>query len=253
VIVREVTYDVDGLTMVGHLARPDGEGPWPTVLIAHDGIGVTDFQRSHADHLAERGYVALAMDYHGGRWFSDPQAMLGRVLPLLADPDRMRVIGRAALDVLLAEPGADPDRLAAMGWGAGGSIVLQLVSAGVPFRAAAVVHPGLPPARAEDWVAVRGTILVCTGSEDPLCTPDQVMAFARALQDASVDWRVNIYGGARHAFWHPPARSDGALTGGTAHVQATLPAVAYHRKHAERVRRAVLDLIQEACEPVRNQ
>src|SRR5699024_5675544 len=57
----------DGLTMVAHLARPDGEGPGPAVLIGHDGIGLHEYQRDRADNLAERGYVALAMDYRGAR------------------------------------------------------------------------------------------------------------------------------------------------------------------------------------------
>ncbi len=120
VVTREVTYDVDGLTMVAHLARPDGKGPWPSVLIGHDGIGLDDYQRGRADALAERGYLALAMDYHAGRtFFGDPQAMLARVMPLMADPVRMQAIGRAALDVLLAVPGADHNQLAALGFGAG--------------------------------------------------------------------------------------------------------------------------------------
>src|SRR3954468_17988271 len=102
IATREVTYNVDGLTMVAHLAQPAGQGPWPTVLIGHDGIGLEDYQRGRADILAERGYIALAMDYHAGRtYFGEPEAMLARVMPLLADPGRMRVIGQAALDVLL--------------------------------------------------------------------------------------------------------------------------------------------------------
>jgi dienelactone hydrolase len=246
IATREVTYDADGLTMIGHVARPDGDGPWPAVLIAHDGIGLNDFQRRRADRLAERGYVALAMDYHGGQWFPGaPEAMLARVLPLLADPHRMRAIGRAALDVLLAEPGADPDRLAALGYGAGGSIVLELASSGVPFRGVAVVHPGLPAARSEDWTAVTGTVLVCTGSEDPICTPAQVLAFSGALQVAGVDWRAYVFGGAEHAFWHPPMHPDGSLAGGTTHVQPTVPGVSYHPAHAARAWRAVLDLLDE--------
>ena len=65
------------------------------------------------------------MDYHGGRtFFGDPEAMLARVMPPIANPDRMQGIGRAALDVLLALPGADRDRCGAVGYGAGGSIVL---------------------------------------------------------------------------------------------------------------------------------
>jgi len=246
VATSEVSYGADGLTMVGHLARPDGEGPWPAVLIGHDGIGLDDLQRRRADHLAERGYAALAMDYHGGQYFSgDPEAMLARVLPLIADPERMRAIGRTALDVLLAVPGINPDRLAALGYGAGGSIVLELARAEVPFRAVAVVHPGLPTADPRDWAAVTGTFLICTGSEDPLCTPDQVLAFTRALQDAGVDWRVHIYGGAKHAFWAPPTNPDGSLTGGTTHITATVPGVGYHPAHTARAWRAVLDLLDE--------
>lgn len=245
IATRELPYDVDGLTMVGHLARPDGEGPWPAVLIGHDGIGLDDYQRGRADHLAELGYLTLAMDYHGGRtFFGDPEAMLARVMPLIADPDRMQVIGRAALDALLAIPGADRDRLGAVGYGAGGTILLRLASAGVPFKALAAVHPGLPTARSEDWTEVAGAFLLCTGSEDPLCTPEQILTFTRALQDAGVDWRVHVYGGAKHAFWARPTDSHGS-SGGTTHTQATVPGVGYSPAHTPRVWRAVLDLLDE--------
>jgi dienelactone hydrolase len=246
VATREVTYDVDGLTMVAHLAQPDGKGPWPAVLIGHDGIGLDDYQRGCADDLAKHGYIALAMDYHAGRtFFGDPDAMLARVMPLMADPTRMHAIGRAALDVLLAVPGVDHDRLAALGFGAGGRIVLELASARVPFKALAAIHPGLPAARAEDWINVGGAYLLCTGSEDPLCTPGQLFAFASALQDAGVDWRVNVYGGAKHAFWAAPMSPDGSLTGGTTHAIATVPGVGHHALHAKRAWQAVLDLLDE--------
>jgi dienelactone hydrolase len=243
---REVTYGADGLTMVGYLAQPHGEGPWPAVLIGHDGIGLDDYQRRRADDLAARGYVALAMDYHGGQLFSGrPEAMLARVMPLIADADRMQAIGRRALDVLLTVPGVDPDRLAALGYGAGGRIVLELASTGVPFKAVAVVHPGLPDASAEAWTSATGAFLLCTGSEDPLCTPDQVLTFGRALQDAGIDWRVNVYGGAKHAFWARPRNPDGSPADGNTHTKATVPGVAYHPTHTARAWRAVLDLFEE--------
>lgn len=182
IATREARYDVDGLTMVAHLARPIREGPWPAVLIGHDGIGLDDYQRRRADDLAAHGYVALAMDYHGGQvYFGRPDAMLARVMPLIADAERMQAIGRAALDVLLTEPGVTPDRLAALGYGAGGSIVLELASAGVPFKAVAAVHPGLSDVSEKDWTNVTGTFLLCTGSEDPLCTPDQVLGVSDGL------------------------------------------------------------------------
>ncbi|GAA3989829.1 dienelactone hydrolase family protein [Allokutzneria multivorans] len=246
VTTREVTYEVDGLTMVAHLAQPDGEGPWPAVLVGHDGIGLENYQRERADLLAERGYVALAMDYHGGQWFpGNPEAMLARVLPLLASPERMHAIGQAALDVLLSVPGADANRLAGLGYGAGGSIILHLARTGVRFQAVAAVHPGLEIARPEDWASVTGTVLLCTGSEDPICTPDHVLALGHALRDTEADWRVNIYGGAQHAFWSAPTDSAGVPSGKTTHTVPTVPGVEYHPAHAARAWRAVLDLFDE--------
>jgi dienelactone hydrolase len=246
IATREVTYDVDGLSMIAHLAQPVGPGPWPAVLIGHDGVGLDEYQRQRADDLAAHGYLALAMDYHGGEVFFDrPDAMLARVMPLMADVERMRTIGRAALDILLALPGVDPDRIAALGYGAGGLIVLELARVGVPFKAIALVHPALPDARGEDWTDVTGTFLLCTGSEDPLCTPGQLLTFGHALEEAGVDWRVNIYGGAKHAFWARPSKPDGSLAEGSAHTMATVPGVGYHAKHTTRAWRAVLDLFDE--------
>ena len=245
IVVREVEYDVDGLTMIAHLAHPDGEGPWPAVLIGHDGVGLEQYQRRRADILAERGYVVLALDYHAGRtYFGQPQAMLDRVMPLLADPARMHAIGRARLDALLAVPGVDTTRLAGLGYGAGGRIVLELARTGTPFAAIAVVHPALPAACADDWTDVDATFLLCTGSEDPLCTPGQLTSFASALQEAGRDWYVNVYGGAQHAFWADPKSSADA--GNPDRSVATVPGVGHHAAHARRAWRAVLDLLDDA-------
>jgi len=246
IVTREVTYDVDGLRMIAHLAQPVRPGPWPAVLIGHDGVGLDEYQRQRADDLAAHGYLALAMDYHGGEVFFDrPDAMLARIMPLMSDVERMRAIGRAALDILLALPGVDPNRIAALGYGAGGRIVFELAMVGVSFKAIALVHPGLPDAKGEDWTDVTGTVLLCTGSEDPLCTPEQLLTFGSALQEAGVDWRVNIYGGAKHAFWARPRKPDGSPAEGTTHIMATVPGVGYHPKHTTRAWRAVLDLFGE--------
>lgn len=50
------------MTMIGHRALPDGADQRPAVLIGHEGPGLNEYQRRRADHLAERGYVALAME-----------------------------------------------------------------------------------------------------------------------------------------------------------------------------------------------
>ena len=103
----------------------------------------------------------------------------------------------------------------------------------------------MPDVASDDWSDVTSTVLLCTGSEDPLCTPEQLLTFGRALQEAGVDWRANIYGGAKHAFWARPRNPDGSPANGPAHTMATVPGVGHHPKHTPRAWRAVLDLFGE--------
>jgi dienelactone hydrolase len=238
VTTRAVEYPADGLTMIGHLALPAGVDRRPAVLIGPEGPGLNDFQRGRADALAELGYVALAFDLHGGHWFTDPKEMLDRVTPLLADPDRMRGIGHAALDVLRAEPRTDPDRIAAIGYGTGGAIALELGRDGVELRAIGTVN-ALTTGRPGEAAHIRCPVWAGVGSEDPIQPPAQRDAFAAEMQAAGVDWRLVIYGGAQHAFHHPPTRTD----------QTVLPGVGYHPRHAQRAWHDVVDLLAE-CLPL---
>jgi dienelactone hydrolase len=236
VTTRSVEYPADGLTMVGHLAVPAGAGRCPAVLLGPEGTGIDDVQRGRAEALAELGYIALAFDIHGGRYLSDPDEMLARCLPLLDDPDRMRGIGHAALDVLRAEPRTDPERIAAVGYGTGGAIALELGRAGVELRAIGTVN-GLMTGRAGEAARIRCPVWAGVGSEDPIQPPAQREAFAAEMQEAGVDWRIVVYGGALHAFHHP-------MTG----IDRTLPGVGPHPVHAARAWRDVVALLAE-CLP----
>ncbi|MER5351818.1 dienelactone hydrolase family protein [Kitasatospora sp. NPDC002551] len=236
VTTRTVEYPADGLTMIGHLALPAGTGRRPAVLLGPEGPGINDVHRGRAEALAELGYVALAFDLHGGRWFTDPQEMLARALPLLADPDRLRDIGHAALDVLRGEPRTDPDRIAAVGYGTGGAIALELGRDGADLRAIATVN-ALTTGRPGEAARIRCPVWAGVGSEDPIMPPERRDAFAAEMQDAGVDWRLVVYGGAQHAFHHPPVD------------HAVLPGVGHHPRQAERAWRDVLALLDE-CVPV---
>lgn len=244
---RTVEYPADGLTMVGRLALPAAAGRGdrrPAVLVGPEGPGLNEFQRRRADALADLGYVALAFDIHGGRWFSDPEEMLARCLPLLDDPDRLRDIGHAALDVVHAEPRADPDQVAAIGYGTGGAVALELGRDGAELRAIGTVN-ALMTGRPGEAARIRCPVWAGVGSEDPIQPAAQREAFAAEMQAAGVDWRLTVYGGARHAFHHPPTDPDGSVRDDGIYTQTVLPGVGYHPRHAQRAWNDVVDLLRE--------
>ncbi|WP_340560082.1 dienelactone hydrolase family protein [Streptomyces sp. GSL17-111] len=236
VTTRTVAYPADDLMMSGYLALPAGVERRPAVLIGPEGTGLSDVERRRAEALAELGYVALAFDLHGGRYLEDPEEMLARCLPLLADPDRMRGIGHAALDVLRAEPRADPDRTAAVGYGTGGAVALELGRAGVDLRAIATVN-ALTTGRPGEASRMRCPVWAGVGSQDPIMPAAQRDAFTAEMEAAGVDWRLVVYGGALHAFHHPPVD------------HTVLPGVGHHPRHAQRAWRDIVALLAE-CVPV---
>jgi dienelactone hydrolase len=204
VTARDVEYQVNGVTMRGRLAVPDGDGTRPAVLIAHEGNGLDDYQRSRPDRLAELGYVAFALDYHGdGRVYTEPSEMLDRIGTLGADLDQVRALGFAGLDVLTSEPRTDPTKLAAVGYCFGGTMVLEMARAGADLKAIVGMHPGLTPSRPADSVNITGKVLICLGSEDPVVPVAQRVAFEEDMRAAGVDWRMHLYGGVVHSFTHP--------------------------------------------------
>jgi dienelactone hydrolase len=133
--IRDVEYQVEGLRMVGRLAIPDGTGKRPAILIAHEGNGLDDYQKSRADRFAALGYVAFALDYHGGGVpVGDRDEMMDRLGQLRDDPERIRALGIAGLDILTAEPRTDVEKVAAIGYCIGGTVVLELARSGAERR-----------------------------------------------------------------------------------------------------------------------
>ena len=234
VTIRDVEYDAFGTLMVGRLALPDGEGVRPAVLIAHEGLGLDDYQKDRACRFAELGYVAFALDYHGGgKVLAGPDEMIARLAVLSGDPDRIRALGNAGLEVLLQEPRSDASRVAAVGYCFGGTMVLELARGGADIKAVVGFHPGLGTQRPEDARNITGKVLVCVGSEDTFIPIEQRLAFEAEMRSAAVDWRMNLYGGAEHSFTHPWAEL------------AALPGIKYDQLADARSWRAMLDLFEE--------
>jgi acetyl esterase/lipase len=111
---KSVTYS-GRLTM--DIARPAGHGPFPAVVTIHGGgfqLGDRTTQSGLISKLAERGYVAAAVDY--------------RLAPATQFPTALQDV-KTAVRFLRANAqkyAIDPERIAVVGDSAGGSLALLL-------------------------------------------------------------------------------------------------------------------------------
>jgi len=116
----------------------------------------------------------------------------------------------AALATLAALPQVDREKLAAIGFCFGGSVVLELARAGAELKAVVSFHGVLATKLPAAEGRVKASVLVLTGAEDPLAPPDQVAAFEAEMRAAGVaDWQVVSYGNTLHGFTNPAA--DGSM------------------------------------------
>ncbi len=232
---RHIAYDVAGQTMVGTLALPSGEGARPGVLVCHQGSGIDDHARTQATRVAdELGYVAFALDYHGGgaslAGLDDITARCGR---LRAEPRLTRALGRAGLEMLCAEERTDTTRLAAIGYCFGGAVAFELARDGADLKAAVGFHADLRSPLPAGAGGISAKMLALIGADDPIVDGSQRRDFEDEMRAAGADWQLVVYGGAGHSFTSPAAD------------RAAMPGIAYHEATHRRSWRAMADLFDE--------
>src|SRR5690348_3291133 len=108
----------------GFLALPDGDGPFPGVVVIHEAYGLNDNIKGIAERFAKEGYAALAVDLFGNRNRAICMArfMAGMVR---GSVDRFGVADlKFALSYLVSLPEVDPDRVGAIGFCMGGSFAI---------------------------------------------------------------------------------------------------------------------------------
>ena len=232
--IEDIEYEVDGKRLIGHLAVDDAAGRQrPAVLVCHEGPGLSDHAKNVAERLAGLGYVAFALDYHGGGKPLPREEMGPALGALMGDADRIRRLARAGLHVLLAQPTADAGRVAAIGYCFGGTMALELARDGADIKATVGFHSGLATARPGDAENITGSVLTLIGTEDPIIPPEQRADFEKEMREGNVEWRMVLYGGAQHSFTNPLASSFG------------MPGIAYDEMTDKRSWKAMLDLFEE--------
>ncbi|MBM3503680.1 MAG: dienelactone hydrolase family protein [Alphaproteobacteria bacterium] len=221
----------------GLLRRPEGDGPFPAVVVLHGCGGI--YQRNgkliaRDDDWSERlralGYVVLQVDSFTARGVREVCTMKDR--PLTAERDRPRD-AYGALRYLQSQSFVRPDRVALLGWSNGGIALLWTIagtSTARPktlehdFAAAVAFYPGCSTAlRAKRPWSTDVPLLMLLAEKDDWTPATNCQQLAERARGSGPAIETVVYPDAHHDFDAPNTpvrvRRDVATTrSGTATV-----------------------------------
>ena len=126
-------------SLTAYLSYPDGEGPWPGVVVIHEAFGLTDVMRRATDRVAALGYLAMAPDLFSRG--SMPRCIVATFRALSAGEGDAFADLAAARAALLADERCT-GKVGVLGFCLGGGFALVLANQG--YAASAVNYGRLP-------------------------------------------------------------------------------------------------------------
>ncbi|MBX7433541.1 dienelactone hydrolase family protein [Mycobacterium sp. Y57] len=187
-------------TISAALAVPDDSGPWPGVVVVHDGFGLSDDIRRNTARFADNGYLALAPDlFSRGSYVRCVRA----VLRSMARRSGQAVDDLDAARRVLAGRADCTGRVGIAGFCMGGGFALVMGAKG--FDVSAPFYPSIM----RDYTFLEGEscpVVASYGRRDPL-NIGNAPRLQRTLDRAGIANDVKVYPKAGHSFANdPPAQ-----------------------------------------------
>jgi len=202
IVGTEVTYATDSTEMKGYIVYDESiEGKRPGIIVVHEWWGHNEYTRERAKMLAELGYTALAIDMYGdGKQAEHPEDAGKFMNQVISNMDEAKARFMKAMETLKNHPSVNADKIAAIGYCFGGTVVLTMANAGYDLAAVAAFHSGVELPIQPNSETLKAKILVCNGAADPFISPESVEKFKADMDAAGADYKYIAYENAVHAF-----------------------------------------------------
>src|SRR3984893_9271871 len=197
---KPVSYKSGAETVPGMLYAPEGNGPFPALVVIHEFRGLNDGVKEQASKLSDQGYVALAVDLYRGKVATTPD--MAHELMRGVPEDRAKRDLHAAVEFLKSETRGKKDRIVAIGWCMGGGYALD-VALQEPDLAAVVINYGHLATDLDALKKINASILGIFGGQDRGIPPSDVHKFEEQLKQLGKKVEIKIYDDAGHAFENP--------------------------------------------------
>jgi carboxymethylenebutenolidase len=195
---QSVSFPASTARLEGYLARPEGEGPFPAVVIIHEIFGLNENMRDIAHRFASEGYVALAVDLFAGRNRAVCMfRFLGQQLTNPLNNGSIRDL-KAALSFLAEQPDIDGARLGAIGFCMGGGFAIAWACTEDRLKAIAPYYASNP--RPLEAVARLCPVVGSYPTGD--FTTSHGQKLDAELDRYNIPHDIKFYPGAKHSFFN---------------------------------------------------
>jgi carboxymethylenebutenolidase len=201
--MQMVSFQSGDERLEAYLARPDGDGPFPGVVVIHEAFGLNENIKDISDRFAGEGYVALAVDLFSGR---NRAICMARLIggALRGSPDRFGVRDlKRSLGVLAEQPYVDERRLGAIGFCMGGGFAIAWACADDRLKAIAPYYGANP----RPLSAVARSCPVVGSYPEKDFTARSARKLEAELERHNIAHDIKIYAGARHSFFNDRGRT----------------------------------------------
>lgn len=194
-----LTYQGDKHQLNGYLARPEGPGPFPAVVVIHEIYGLNENIKDIARRFADNGYVALAVDlFVGGNRTICMLRFMGQMIFQSSNNESLRNLQKS-LTFLAEQPGVDSNRVGAIGFCMGGGFAIAWATNEPRLKAIAPFYAANP----RPLAAVARSCPVVGSYPGKDFTTSHGQKLDTALSSYNIPHDIKIYPvAAKHSFFN---------------------------------------------------
>ncbi len=193
-----VEFRSNGSTTPGFLARPEGDGPYPGVIVIQEWWGLNDNIKDIARRFAQEGFAAFAPDLYHGRVTREPD-QAQKMMMTLDMPLAARELVKAT-EYLAAQEYIGNRGIGATGFCMGGGLAMRLACESPLIKAVAPFY-GFPPEPIDIIQNLGAKAFVVFAEHDDWIGPAVRDKLQQALMEHNKQYEMKVYPGTHHGFF----------------------------------------------------
>lgn len=200
--LKPIVYK-DGEQKLSGLVTSNAGKKLPGVLILPAWKGIDNEAKNAATELQKQGYIAFVADIYGEGNIPADNAAAAKIAGSYkqnykAYQQRISV----ALEELKKQ-GANPEKIAVIGYCFGGTGALETARAGFPVSGVVSIHGGLAKGNDRLNVPIKTKVLVEHPAEDESVKPEDLTNLITELKTGKTDFQIITYANSKHTFTNP--------------------------------------------------